>query len=232
MDASFIAKQRGFQLDYYPYSFDYILVKADIDEVSTTLARLKSVTIFKNFYSNFEACAAYDYLVWQYFGHDWTILEDKLCQAELSEQLSKILKTDSIYYSYEKTSGWQGYDFFRNGKKIESYSYGIDYYQEMPEVAEPTQEEKNYKSSYNSYDIKDEKRGYLFSFYSNIRTALDDEIKNEKPFLNNFFVSQNAWLPSYKYMPYIDENAKKKQVSQSYFTRVNFVKAYYLISTL
>ena len=222
MEASAIKNKRGFDLNDYPGSFGYILVKAGIDEVSSTLAKLESATLIRDVYNNSTECSDYGYLVWQYFGHDWTIFEYHVCQTEFPEQISKILKTDSIYYSYEKTSGWQGYDFFRKGAKAESYNFGIDYYQEMIEFAEQTGKESDLESHYDSY-IKDERRGYLFSFNSTIRNASDREVKNEKQFVNDFFISQNAWFPSCDYMPYFEENGHTK-LSKSLFVRVDLVK--------
>ncbi len=222
MEASVIENKRGFDLKDYACSFGYVLVKAGIDEVSSTLAKLKSATVIKDLYSNFAECSDYGYLVWQYFGHDWTMSRYGVCQSEFSQNLSKILETDCIYYEYEKTSSWQGYTFFRNGVEIEGYSFGIDYYQEMAESAEYTEEEFDLESCYDSY-IKDENRDYLFLFLSKIRNASDDEVKNDKTFVNNFFISQNAWLPNYEYMPYFDENGHI-ELSKSLFVRVDFLK--------
>lgn len=220
---SVIENKRGFDFNDYPCSFGYVLVKAGIDEVSSTLVKLKSTTVIKDLYANFSERSDYGYLVWQYFGHNWTMFEYRVCQSELSQKISRILKTDSIYYEYEDTSGWQGYDFFKNGAKVESYYFGIDYLQEMIDFAEEAGEEIDYKSYYNYYDIKDERRGYLFSFNSTIRNASDDEVKNEDKFLNDFFVGRNAWLPSCDYMPYFEENGHTK-LSKSLFVRVDFVK--------
>ncbi|MEL7246088.1 MAG: hypothetical protein AAGM40_27705 [Cyanobacteria bacterium J06573_2] len=217
-----IENKRGFDLDDYPGSFGYILIKAGIDEVSSTVAKLKSTTVVKYLYTNFSERSDYGYLVWQYFGHDWTMFEYGVCQPKLPQKISKILKTDSIYYEYEDTSGWEGYSFFRNGVEIEGYSFGLDYFEEMAESAEYAEEEFDLQSQYDSY-IKDENRDYLFSFRSSIRNASDDEIKNENKFLNRFFISQNAWLPDYNFMPYVDENGKI-DLPKSLFYRIDFVK--------
>ncbi|BAY81326.1 hypothetical protein NIES267_08020 [Calothrix parasitica NIES-267] len=223
MEASEIENKRGFDLNDYPCSFGYILVKAGIDEVSSTLAKLKSTTVIKDLYANFSERSDYGYLVWQYFGHDWTMFEYGACKSGFSQKISKILKTYTIYYEYEKTSGCQGYTFFRNDIKIEGYCFSIDYYKEMARFAEESGEEFDLQSHYNYGDIRDDERDYVFSFCSNIRNASDDEVKNEEKFLNDFFISQNAWLPSCDYMPYFKENGHTK-LSKSLFVRVDFVK--------
>lgn len=106
---------------------------------------------------------------------------------------------------------------------IEDYGFGLDYFEDIIESGEYGEElELKVQSYYNDY-IKDKNRDYLFSFKSTIRNASDDEVKNEKQFLNDFFISQNAWLPNYDYMPYIDENGQI-DLSKSLFIRVDFVK--------
>lgn len=224
MEASEIENKRGFDLNDYPGSFGYVLVKAGIDEVSSTLAKLKSTTVIKDVYNNSTECSDYGYLVWQYFGHEWTMFEYGVCQSEFPQKTSRILKTDTIYYEYEDTSDWEGYTFFRNGVEIEGYSFGLDYFEEMAESAEYRGEEFDLQlqTYYNDY-IKDEDRDYLFSFKSTIRNASDNEVKNEKQFVNDFFISQNAWLPSYDYMPYVDENGQI-DLPKSLFVRVDLVK--------
>ncbi|MGB3756001.1 MAG: hypothetical protein WBA07_06455 [Rivularia sp. (in: cyanobacteria)] len=217
-----IKNKRGFDLKDYSASFGYVLVKAVIDEVSSTLAKLKSATAIGDVYNNSTECSDYGYLVWQYFGHDWTIFEYEVCESEFPQKISRILKTDSIYYEYEDTSDWEGYTFFENGVEIEGYSFGLDYFEEMAESAEYRGEEFDLQSYYNDF-IKDEDRDYLFSFKSTIRNASDREVKNEKQFVNDFFISQNAWLPSYEYMPYVDENGQI-DLPKSLFVRVDFLK--------
>ena len=49
-----IEHKHGFDLKDYACSFGYVLVKAEIDEVSSTLAKLKSTTAIKDVYTNFS----------------------------------------------------------------------------------------------------------------------------------------------------------------------------------
>ena len=53
MELSVIENKRGFELNDYPCSFGYILVKAGIDEVSSTLAKLRSTTVIKDVLFNY-----------------------------------------------------------------------------------------------------------------------------------------------------------------------------------
>lgn len=224
MELSAIENKRGFDLKDYACSFGYVLVKASIDEVSSTFAKLKSATLIKDVYENSTECSDFGFLVWQYFGHDWTMFECGVCESKFPQNISGTLGIDAIYYEYEDTSDWEGYTFFRNGVSIEDYGFGADYFEEIIESGEYEGEEFDLQvqSYYKDY-IKDEDRDYIFSFKSTIRNASDDEIKNEKKFLNDFFISQNAWLPNYEYMPYFEENGNT-QLSKSLFVRVDFVK--------
>ncbi|MEM7713656.1 MAG: hypothetical protein AAF349_08800 [Cyanobacteria bacterium P01_A01_bin.68] len=220
-----IENKRGFDLKDYACSFGYVLVKAPIDEVSSTFAKLKSATLIKDVYDNSKECSNFGFLVWQYFGHHWTMFECGVCESKFPQNISGTLGIDAIYYEYEDTSDWEGYTFFRNSVNIEDYGFGTDSFEEMIESGEYEGEEFDLQvQSYYKDCIKGEDRDYIFSFKSTIRNASDDEIKNENKFLNDFFISQNAWLPDYNFMPYVDEN-DEIYLPKSLFSRVDLVKA-------
>lgn len=217
--------QKGFSLDSYPGSFSFILVNATIEEVSSSLANIWSSSLIKDVYKNSEQINGNSLLVWQYTNHNWTIFEYQPCKENIPRQLSKLLKADCIYFQYEDVSGWTEYNLFKCGKIVESYSFGLDYREDMAEAFEEEGKMPEELDHGIPWDINttDKKHDYQFLFRSTLRSVTEDEIKNHKSFLHDFFVSQNAWLPSWQDMPYLTKNQPPK-IPESNFVRVDLIK--------
>lgn len=216
MEVSSISHKCGFELDYYPASCAFILVKAEITNVSNTLSKLLQNPLTEDIYRNYENINSNQILLWQYVNHSWTLFEYEVCKQEMPQAISTSLNTNCIYFEYEKVSGWQVYRLFINGEVVETYSFGIDYRPDWIEfhyeAAESLPEETDYGIPWD-INITDDK-GYQFLFRSNLQSASEDAIKNPKVFLNSLFISQDAWLPSSAYMPSNVESESESYLRQ------------------
>ena len=68
-------------------------------------------------------------------GSAYTMLAWEKCEPDFAQQLSKKLKTTAAYVWDEDTSGWFGYSIFKNGAEIEAFQYGMNYAEELEELA-------------------------------------------------------------------------------------------------
>jgi hypothetical protein len=119
LEPSVIAKKRGCSLNWFPTSMSFVLVKADIDSVSSVLAGSLSdlrreFTVVPDVYKNMQDVTS-NFLVWQYTRHFWTIFRYGVCQESLPKSLSEKLSCDCIYFEHESVSGWTGYTLYRSG---------------------------------------------------------------------------------------------------------------------
>jgi hypothetical protein len=230
MESTPIENRRGFELNDYPTSFTVVLVKARVSEVSKALAEFMKTSVIQDVYINFEQVNdASLTLVWQYLGHAWSVFYlDGACREDVPRTLSQNMKTDCIYFQYEDTSGWEGYELFRNGISLEAYSFGLDYREEMAEFLEDIEVEIPESSDNRmSWDINttDDDDYHQFLFQSSLRSVSGDEIKNSQVFVNNFFISQNAWLPDWENIPWVEEKSPP-DIPKSLFVGVDFVEAF------
>ena len=229
MEISSITQRRGFELEAYPGSFSIILVKAQVDDVSRELAKILEANVIQDVYSNFEKIQLDFILVWQYVGHSWSIFHlNGACRETVSMSLSKNMQTDCIYFQYEDTSAWTGYNLFRNGRSVEVYDFGLDYRGEMAELFEELGNEIPEESNNGvPWDINttDEEGHYQFLFRSRLRSVLEDDIKHSDQFLNEFFTQQEALLPDWNNMPWVEENSRPT-LPKSLFVNVNCVEGF------
>jgi hypothetical protein len=230
MESPPIETRRGFELDDYPTSLSIILVKERVNEVSRALAEFMETSVIQDVYINFEQVNNANFtLVWQCAGHAWSVFRlDGACRQDVPRTLSKNMQTDCIYFQYEDTSVWKGYELFRNEISLEAYDFGLDYREEMADLLEEMEEEMPEDSNYGiSWDINttDDDGYHQFLFRSSIRSVSEAEIKNSQVFINNFFINQNAWLPDWTNMPWVEEKSPP-EMSKSLFIGVNFVEAF------
>lgn len=241
---SSILDRRGFYLKDYPCSFGFVLIKAAIDVVSPALAELIKGSAIENVDKNIDIIGDRGILLWQYSALDWTIFFDAACQEELPKKLSEILDTSCIYFEYESVSAWEGYSLFIKGEVAETYYYGLDYREEMAEelreLGEEVPEESNENWSYIGeleeeevpaefangtcwyINTTDKKRDYQFIFRSVLRSVSEDEVKNDIAFINDFFVSQDALLPSWSEIPDFSSE-KSLEIPKFDFVRIDFI---------
>jgi hypothetical protein len=230
MGVSSISHKRGFELDNYPGSCAFVLVKAEVANVSHALAALLQKPLIEDVYRNYENINIDQLLIWQYINHSWTLFgyeirkRDEVCKQEIPQAISASLNTDCICFEYEKVSGWHGYRLFRNGEVVETYSFGIDYRPDWIEFhygsAGNFPEETDHGIPWN-INTTDEK-GYQFLFRSTLQSVLEDAVKNPKVFLNSLFIGQDAWLPSSAYMPSIVGGVPPEM--PKFFVRVDLVE--------
>ncbi len=230
MESLPIESRRGFELNDYPTSFSIVLVKARVSEVSRALAEFMETSAIQDVYINFEQVNDVNFtLVWQYSGHTWSAFRlDGACREEVPRALSKNMQTDCIYFQYEDTSEWQGYELFRNGISLEVYVFGLDYREEMAELLEEINEEMPENSDHGiSWDINttDDDDYHQFLFRSSLRSVSENEVKDSQIFINKFFIGHNAWLPNWRDMPLVEESRPPK-MPKSLFTGVDFVEAF------
>jgi hypothetical protein len=230
MESLPIENRRGFELNDYPTSFSIVLVKSRMSEVSRALAEFMKTSVIQDVYINFEQVNDANFtLLWQYAGHTWSTFRlDGACKQEVPRTLSENMKTDCIYFQYEDTSDWKGYELFRNGISLEAYDFGLDYREEIAELFEEMEEEMPVDSNNGiSWDIDttDDDDYYQFLFRSSLRSVSEDKVKNPQVFINDFFVSQDAWVPDWKNMPWVEEKSPP-EMPKSLFVGVDFVEAF------
>lgn len=197
-----IKNKRGFKsTSSLNTTISIVLVQKDAQKVSEYLAKAqnsqtKRVIDIKDFnFANFK----YSDLVIQYRDHPYSIFcKNTLCR-NIVVDISKIMKTNCICFVYEDCSGCSGYYLYKNGHLLESYSYGLDY---TEEIAGDDQDyikeiEENKNARFDTW-LSDGHHEYLF--FSKIRKVTKEEIKDFSTFIDNFFKSQDAWLPDLKYI--------------------------------
>jgi hypothetical protein len=224
MEVSSISHKRGFDLDHYPGSCVFVLVKSEIANVSHALATFLQKPLIEDVYRNYENINSDQILIWQYVNHSWTLFVYKVYEQEIPHAISARLNTDCICFEYEKVSGWQKYRLFKNGEAVETYSFGIDYRPDWIEfhygTAENFPEETDYGIPWN-INTTDEK-GYQFLFRSTLKSVSEDTVKNPQVFLNSLFTGQDVWLPSSAYIPSIVEDFPPEM--PNFFVRVDMVE--------
>lgn len=221
-----IKQQRGFSSNPFCYASGFVFVKNNIDLVSHSLSELLDGLVVQDVYTNFQEVNSEGLLVWQYIGHNWTMFKYFLCQPNVAKKLSEKLNTDCISFQYEDTSGWTKCCFYRNGVNSETYSFGLDYREERGYWLEESGEKVIQTDCGVSWDlnVRDEERDYQFLFRSTLRSVTEKEVKQPTEFLNNFFISQNAWLPAdMDTIPWFNENGFLS-IEQSIFVRVDWLE--------
>jgi hypothetical protein len=221
-----IMQKRGFGLKEYPTSFGFVLVKAEIEEISVNLANLVNGFLVRDVYRNADQVDSNWLLVWQYTNHSWTTFQYPVCKEDIPRRLSKILNTSCIYFQYEDVSGWQGYNLWKDGKIVESYSFGLDYREEMAEALEELEDEMPEELDHGmpwGINTTSDSRDHQFLFRSDLRSVSESDVKNSDSFLDSFFISQDAWLPSLSDIPWVSER-QHPEMPESNFVRVDFIK--------
>ncbi|MGR3274657.1 hypothetical protein ACSYAD_06040 [Acaryochloris marina NIES-2412] len=187
-------------------NFEVILAKADVLELSELLAEI--------FYGVVESDAnIYDSqggkhaVVLRFKGHTWSLFTFSTRRSNLSQTLSKELKTKCIFFGYSDTSDSGIYLLHDNGNRIEEYNFGLNYSEDevpgWPKDTDGFQESPIIISGipwHLIYTTPDQLSRY--SFYSSYRKVTAQEIKDENNFLDSLFLSQDVWLPPLEYWLY------------------------------
>ena len=196
-----IKNKKGFELTKGLNTISIALVKIEAKELSEYLAQMcegqiKQIKEIRNFdFSNFK----YSDLVVQYPDHHYSIFCKATLIDDIVRELTKRLKTNSIVFHHEDCSGWSGYYLYKNENLLESYSYGLDYTDDF--YGDDEKLIKEYEASKNSKFNTWASDGYYeYLLYSKIRTVTKEEIKDYPTFIDNFFRSQDAWLPDLSYI--------------------------------
>ena len=192
-----IQNRRGFEIIDGLNTIGIALVKADAEKVSQHLAKARdgrsqkidNIQAFN--FANFK-CSD---LVIQYKKHPYSIFCKSILFKDIILDISEILKTRCLYFEHEDCSSWSGYYLYQDGICLESYSYGYDYTEEFTggdlELLKEYRENRN--NRYDTWTVNNYSE-YLFS--SRLRTATKEEITDHLTFLDNFFKSQDTWLPN------------------------------------
>ena len=210
-----LSERRGFELSNFGCNqLGILMVKAPIEEVSPTLTQWLHGKLEINVFGKaYDIYRRRSHLLFQYCGHDWTILFPYyICQTDTVSRLSQQLETRCIYLETEDTSGCDSYSLWDSGTCIEEFNWGCDYTEEVFGI-EPQE--------LLEYAIEREKQGnpipsgwdprrwdiYCFSdlssyqFRSTLNTATEAEVLETYKFLDTLLRAQNAWLPAWDYLP-------------------------------
>lgn len=205
-------------------NLEVILVKADILELSEALAVIfhgvvESDVNIHNSQGGKHAVAL------RFKGHTWSLFTFSTRRSNLSQTLSKELKTKCIFFGYSDTSDSGIYLLHDNGDRIEEYNFGLNYSEDevpgWPKDTDGFQESPITISGipWNLiYTTPDKSSRY--SFYSSHRKVTTEEIEDNNNFLNSFFLSQDVWLPPLEYWLYPEF---EPNLNLQIFEVVNFI---------
>lgn len=229
-----LSERRGFEFsDFGCNRIGILMVKAPIEEVSPILTQWLYGRLENNVLGQAnDWCSK---LLFQYCGHDWTIVFpfDILATNTVS-QLSQQLETRCIYLEYEDTSDCFGYRLFDRGTCIEEFNWGCDYTEEIfgikPEelLEYAIEREKQGNPILSSWDPRtfdvycfDDYRSYAFR--STLNTATEAEVIEIDKFLDTLFRAQDAWLPDWDYLP-CEEKIQAVRAKAEDFVRVDLIR--------
>ena len=226
MNEKKMAYHTGFHLSDYPGSFQLILVAAPVQSIAMHFQKAESVIEKKSCEASPLSC-----LLFQYSGVPWTLflnppaLSPMETRLGLPAALSKELATRVLFFEYEDTSAWQGYQLFEDGESVEAFAYGLDYRDEMEEFAEEMDnfevEDEAAKTQTNtvSWDLESTAESHLYQFRSAIRSATEDQILKGREFLEDAMGFFNAVLPPFELFPY-HETIMPKGLEASHFADI------------
>ncbi len=165
-----------------------ILVKANVEQVAAAFCEVRNASIWlKNAFEKEVELTNLCYKVFQFTGHQWTNIHETNCwswkdslDTEDAKELSKKLQTQAIYYGVSDTAGVIYYELFESGELIELFDDGSD-------CTFPEEKQNPEQVVY----------GNQFKFYSKQRQIDAKTIKNVFDFVDEFFKSQNAYVPAF-----------------------------------
>jgi hypothetical protein len=127
---------------------------------------------------------------------DYTVLSWDKCEPDLSEWLSKKLKTTVAYIWDEDTSGWFGYSIFKNRAEVEAFQFGANYEDELGEFAEEVGESTpRRKNSQKGWDTFVREGAGDFQFRSKLVEAMKEELLEGLAFVDTRFKSLGIPIP-------------------------------------
>ncbi len=165
----------GFDLNDFGGNVDLMLIKGTPDELATKppVPELKGSTYV----------AVLDH-AWSHLGQqglaDWRLA---------AEATSRSLKTRVIYFYYQDTVNWLGYQVFDSGEVVEDYSFGDNMDEDMIEMGvDPDAMRPAGTVSY----VDNNDRQYLFR--SSLRTLDAQDIGGGEAFIDAFLKEQQTYL--------------------------------------
>lgn len=168
----------GFDFDNFGGNVDVVIVKADKDPLENS-DYLTSLSVDSHFEQRINQA-------WSFY-HGVTY---PTAGAEgLAKSLSEEFSTKAIYFYYGDASGWMGYQLFVNGEEHETYSFGVDYDEEMAEAGIDLAEQRREGTIITHNDD-----GYQCLFWSLLRTKAEAEIGGGEQFINEFLQNEKAYI--------------------------------------
>lgn len=223
-----ISERRGCELiDILSYSFnlEIILVKADVEQVSLTLADIFLGRIEFDVDIQMPGDRLHA-LVFQFKGHSWTLFTFNTHRDRLAQRISEQLRTKCIHLGYSDTIGWAEYELYDTGKCVEAYAFGTNYSEEeVPESLPDTNGFQDnpvfeYNRPWNLVSISSDE-SWKYQFFSLKQKVSSTDIQNPKKFLDRLFRSQDAWLPALEYWFFHEYNPN---LDSNIFVGVNAIK--------
>jgi len=233
-------ERRGYEVSSFPSSSEAVLVKANIDTVSSTLASLHKgklkIDIAKKNIEIPNNCV----VIYQLKGHLWSMFLTNHTMSggfggpkrnNHAQTLSKELHTLSILLEHEDTSGWTSYLLFKQGKEIEGYSFGYDYSVEIEDAFDEIEKMKEETTSKETTQAPDRKLDIDITdgedqilFYSKLRKVAEVEVKKRNKFIDAFFISQDAYMPDFDFFAYPGEKLTDVASAKDDFIRIDLMQ--------
>ena len=228
-----ITSRRGFELTSFPGSMGIVLARAPVAEVSSTLQKIIGGTLTTDVYGRpiddfVIGFGAFRIPVFQFVGHPWTLFLHTVCQPAPIRQLSRDLDTECICFEFEDTSGWTACALIDKGEVVENYRFGLDYSDEMEDLAEEMGEEVPESNDDGiPWDVNvssDDGNQYLFR--SIRRQATETQVQDSREFLDDFFRQNDAWLPEFDLFPFPlpDGTCGVASLAREDFVRVDILR--------
>ncbi|WP_017663024.1 ankyrin repeat domain-containing protein [Baaleninema simplex] len=182
-----ISEQRGLVSDCL--NDNLILVKGDVEQVAEALCRVRNATVWKHDVFEQEVELTNEcFIVFKFHGHSWTVIHEEVVYSwknglkdKDARAISQQLQTQAIEYGVSDTAGVIGYKLYDRGELLE----------EFEDFCENDFSDKQSNPEPNTL------YGDSWKFYSTRRQIEPNDVKTPFDFVDEFFKSQDAYVPAW-----------------------------------
>ena len=168
----------GFDFDEFGGNVDVVIVKGNKDQLTNS-------TYLKTLQGDWQFEQQQDQ-AWSFYNGTTYPTEGV---ETLAKELSREFSTKAIYFYFGDASDWMGYKLFMNGDESETYSFGVNYDEELAEMGIDLAEGRKAGTVVASND-----QGSQFLFWSRLRTKGEEEIGGGEKFIDEFLHYENAYI--------------------------------------
>ncbi|MBI3925442.1 MAG: hypothetical protein HY319_07885 [Armatimonadetes bacterium] len=210
----------GFELGREAYDeVGFVLVQGDVQKVSEHLAGIRQTRVRPDVYG--RQIKGDGILLFQPRGSRWTVFGYFTGEDQLPRRLSEELSTTVLYYYHEDTSGWTYFSEYAQGKKVETFTFGIDYSEEFGEFIGEDDGQTSDEGKPWDHNLK--AGGQQILFRSTKRQVPEQQLLQTEAFLNQGFEERAAWLPPAECIPNTSGKCEAKGLGPEGFEGVHYV---------